>query len=202
MLLASGAALMLLAPPGLAKGPTEASIDGPGLSSPIEIGDADEWDGRELAPGSPLMRLAESLGFFPAAFGAANATPQRMLPARPKGMLGPRYVVTYVVPGPEGVADVLRQDVYPYAASGVVSYMAPGQKFFGWRETAGGWFVAPAGSESELVAAGLPTRPPSGNDGAGDAFPWTAVGALAALGAALAVVVGAALLRRRPHPAL
>jgi hypothetical protein len=116
-------------------------------------------------------------------------------------VLGPRYVVTYVVPGPEGVEDVLRQYLYPYAAPGPVSYMPPGQKFFGWRETAGGWFVAPARYKSELVAAGLPARPTTERREV-DAFPWTAVGALAALGAALVVGVGTILLRRRPHPAV
>jgi hypothetical protein len=198
LLLAGSLALALLPATAAAKGPIEASIDGPGLHEPLRIGDEDEWSGRELAAGSPLMRLAESLGFFPAAFGAANAS--QMLPGRPKGVLGPRYLVTYVVPGPEGVEDVLRQDLYPYAAAGLVSYMPQGQRFFGSRETAGGWFVAPTNFKSELVAAGLPARPPA--DGDGNDFPWTAVGALAALGAALAVGVGAVLLRRRPHPAV
>lgn len=202
-ILAAGLALALV-PIASAKGPSEASIEGPGLASPIEIVASGE-DG--LAPGSPMMAFAESVGFFPAAFGRAgygDADPSTkdmspMFQRRPAGRLGPRYVVTYVVPGPENEADVIRQDLYPYASPTPVSYMPPGQPLFGWRKTAGGWFRSDAGLKRRLVVAGLPETPRA--DGGDPPFPWgrlASAGLAVALGVVILVVV---LLRRRPQPA-
>jgi hypothetical protein len=206
--LAASMLALALVPSALAKGPIEASIEGPGLQSPITLGGAGP---DALAPHQPLMRLAEGAGFFPAAFGRASwddGDPRTkesdpMLPGRPSGALGPRYDVTYLVPGPEGVEDVLHQHLYPYAASGPVSYMPPGQPFFGWRETAGGWFRAMPVVLRTLVAAGLPATPPAATGRApGDTFsPWLFAAVVAGAGA-VAVVVGAALVRRRLHPAV
>jgi hypothetical protein len=64
----------------LAKGPSEATITGPGLSKAIKI------TGPE-SDGSPMMNLAEAAGFFPAAFGQ---TPDPLTYTRPKGNLGPK----------------------------------------------------------------------------------------------------------------
>jgi hypothetical protein len=105
------------------------------------------------------------------------------------------------VPGPEGQEDELRQDLYPYAASGPVSYMPPGQPFFGWRKTAGGWFQGGPVLEEALVAAGLPESPPTAPTDDGSPVPWSVVALVGVLGIALAVGAGAALQRRRPHPA-
>jgi len=120
-----------------------------------------------------------------------------MLSTRPQGALGPRYTITYAMPGPSGV-DELRQDLYPYAKPSPVTYLEPGQGFFGTERTVGGWYVASATLKDELVAAGLPETPTI--DGGGYEVPWTAVGALAAAVAAL-VVVGVAVLRSRRGPA-
>ena len=141
--------------------------------------------------------IIEKVGFFPAVF---RQGPDPMRSKRPRGSLGPRYVMTYKLPGPNGVEDVLRQEVYPYAKPRPVSYMRPGQSFFLDQETHGGWFVSKPSLKRSLVAVGLPTRPPVVSSGA--TFPWTPVGALAVvvplLGlGALAVV----LARRRPQPA-
>src|SRR6266516_2992187 len=119
--------------------------------------------------GGQLMQLAEAAGFFPAVF----------------------------VPGPSGV-DELRQDLYPYAKPSPVTYVEPGQRFFGTEKTLGGWYVASATLKDDLVAAGLPETPTI--DGGGHEVPWTAVGAVAAAVAAL-VVVGVAVLRSRRRPA-
>jgi hypothetical protein len=174
----------------LAKGPSEASIDGPGLSAPVV------FSGTEAS--GPLGELTQEAGFFPAAFG--GQVPDPMLKRRPSGDLGPRYVVRYVVPGPYGEEDVLHQDLYPYAEPAPVSYMAPGQPVFGTRKTYGGWFVASPQLKHALVAAGLPPNPPGGD---GSPFPWTVVGALLAVGAVFAgAAVVVVLVRRRPHPAV
>jgi hypothetical protein len=202
VLLIAGAAAALLAQPALGKGPIEASVDGPGLASPIRIGDRSNWgDEDALAPQQPIMQLAEASGFFPQAFGPASGA----LPMdRPPGELGPRYVVKYRVPGNDGFR--VTQDLYPYAKPSPVTYMAPRQRLFENGGTPGGWFVADDPALPQLLPivrkAGLPERPSTSPDGS--AFPFAVVGsaaaALALLGlAAVALVV---VVRRRPRPAM
>src|SRR5262245_39881076 len=96
----------------LGKGPIEAQVEGPGLVTPIQIGDrADFGTADAMAPTQPIMQLAEAAGFFPAAFGE----PGVMLDERPSGDLGPRYTVEYVVPGPDNDEFRIVQQLYPYA---------------------------------------------------------------------------------------
>ena len=168
-----------------AKGPSEASIDGPGLSQTVPL------SGDET--GDALGEIIVSAGFVSAAFGQE---PNLMRAERPRGELGPRYVITYVLPGPTG-EDVLRQDVYPYAKPEPVTYTQPGQRFYGTEQTRGGWFVGLRGLKSTLVAAGLPARPPAGGD---SSFPWPIVGTMTLLGALAAFAYGARI-RRRQQPA-
>jgi hypothetical protein len=119
---------------------------------------------------------------------------------RPKGELGPKYTITYTVPGPDNDSVRLRQDLYPYAEPSPVTYMAPHQRFFMGMTTHGGWFRADPRLKDTLVAAGLPTVPPAGSSG--DSFFSTAAfGALAAATALLAVAAVAIVLRRRVRQA-
>ena len=184
----------LLPAGAVAKGPLEASLDGPGLDRPIRFGG---WGEHALEPGgAPLMEFAEAAGFFPAAFGQSSDS---MLETKPKGELGPRYTATYDLGrGPDGDKDFVVQDVYPYAKPNPVTYVAPGQRFYGGMETRGGWFVALSPTapplDDVLVAAGLPKTPPVGTDG--PRLPSTIVSVVAAL--ALGTV--AALLVRRRQP--
>ena len=141
------------------------------------------------------MRLAESAGFFPAVF---QTTPNPMLSKRPNGTLGPKYRITYTLPGPSSDVSKIRQDLYPFASPRPVSYTKPGQSFFDGQKTVGGWFVANARLKQQLVAVGLPRTPPS--DGGFDP-PWLVVAILAVVTATGAVVFGAARLRRKPRPA-
>jgi hypothetical protein len=186
------AALLVLAcipASALAKGPSEASIEGPGLSGSLTLPGAE---------GSGLLGdFIMSAGFFPAVF---RQSPDPMLEARPQATLGPRYVVTYAVPGPSGAEDVLYQDVYPYAKPDPVTYTEPGQRFWGTEETRGGWFVGLYGLKDQLVEAGLPaTAPTAAADE--DPFPWTMVAAFAVLGALVVFALGAFARRRRPQAA-
>src|SRR6266704_551847 len=64
--------------------------------------------------------------------------------------------------GPNGDSS-LRQDLYPYAAKGPVTYMAPDQKFWGRQYTPGGWSRGTIQLRNALVKAGLPSRAP-GNE--------------------------------------
>ena len=183
------AALALGAPAAaLAKGPSAASIDGPGTGGGIDVTG-------NLAPGSPLLELSERAGFFSAAF---RQTPDPMRESRPRGDLGPKYEITYTVPGPEGETFVLRQDVYPYATPSPVTYMEPGQKVYRIK-TRGGWFVAGAGLKETLVSVGLPRIAPSGSSsGDGSFLSKGLLGTLAA--AAVLAAAGVFLVRRRARP--
>ena len=180
-------ALAALALPSLAlgKGPSAATMEGPGGGSITFSGDE--------ASGS-LGQLTEQSGWFNAAFEMEGAqTPA----SRPKGDLGPKYTVTYTVPGPANDADTIVQDIYPYATPGPVTYMAPGQPLFGMK-TPGGWFQAGPELKQTLVAAGLPETPISlSSDDA--SFPTTTVSLL--VFAFLLVGATAVLLRRRARPA-
>ena len=164
----------LLAPAALAKGPSEASITGPGLSKPITFKGMDD-----------ASKLTEYTGVFPAAFGQS---PDPMLKGRPVGRLGQKYTISYVVPGPNSQTFHLSQDVYPYARGGAVTYMKPGQAIFDSR-TIGGWYPAGSALKDFLIRAGLPGTAPRASSGtnfalvAGIGIP----GALVLAGAALLV---------------
>jgi hypothetical protein len=173
----------------LAKGASEAEILGPGLDDPVSL-PSDE-------AGGLLEGVAGAAGFFPAVFAQS---PDPMLDKRPAGVLGPKYTVTYVMPGPGGELDRLVQDLYPFADPAPVSYTEPGQRFWSTERTRGGWFVAPAHLKDLLVSAGLPQDPPLGDGDSG--LPWMFVRLALALTAALVLVVLAALrIRNRPGTA-
>jgi hypothetical protein len=152
-LLPLAAALALLAPgAAAAKGPSAATISGPGLRHAIAINGYGEGD-----PTSPLGILVTDGGFFPQVFGQ---TPDRTFRAMPSGRLGARYTVVYKVPGPDGVS-TLRQQLYPYAKRGPVTYMRAGQTFWDINSTHGGWYRGSTRLKQMLVKAGLPARAPT-----------------------------------------
>jgi hypothetical protein len=148
------AALVALALPALAsaKGPVSAFISGPGLDGMLSI----KGDGE--APGTALGRLASASGFFPQMFGQS---PDPTLATRPAGTLGVRYTVVYVVPGPDGSRSRVVQFIYPFAKPVVLTYMKPGQRFWGGEKAHGGWYRASAALKKTLIRAGLPARAPS-----------------------------------------
>jgi LPXTG-motif cell wall-anchored protein len=152
-LAALAAALLLIPPTALAKGPSGASISGPGLSKTIR------GDGETQS--TTLGQLTLNAGFFPAAF---TQQPDPMLSGRPAGKLGPKYTIRYRVPGGGEPGHVqmfnITQDLYPYAAGGAVTYMKPGQKIFDFT-THGGWFRGGIALKQTLVQNGLPARAPS-----------------------------------------
>jgi hypothetical protein len=183
------AAAAALAVPAVAeaKGPSEATITGPGISvvTPLTI-----TGNGEGGNSTDLGLLVDQTGFFPQAFGQS---PNPLLRSRPAGSLGARYSVTYTVPGPS--TDKLRQDLYPYAAEGPVSYMQPGQKLWD-QTTGGGWYRGPAELRKMLVRAGLPkTAPATTRSRAASQTKKISI-ALGA-GAGIVLVAGAALLLRR-----
>jgi hypothetical protein len=192
ILLVLAVAALAVPSTAIAKGPSEASIKGPGLGKPITITGAEE-------PGSPLMTFAEQAGFFPAAFGQE---PNPMLPGRPKGNLGPKYRIAYKVPGPENDMFHINQDLYPYANPSAVTYMPAGQKIFD-STTQGGWFSSPLLKET-LVAAGLPKTAAAVTARSSSSAGFFSTGRLGVLILALLLLGTAAIVMRRrlrPPPA-
>jgi hypothetical protein len=189
LMLTLAIASLVLPATALGKGPSAASIDGPGGGGGITITGC-------CSPGTPTMNLAEHAGFFPAVF---RQDPNPMLTNRPKGDLGPKYTITYTVPGPNNEVWKLRQDVYPYATPSPVTYMAPGQAVFHTEGTYGGWFQAGPELKETLVSAGLPASAPAAGSSDGTSFPTTTVSLL--VFALLILGVSAVLVRRRMRPA-
>ena len=140
-------AALWVATPAHAKGPDGATIDGVGLPAPISLA------GPEDGPGT-FPALVEQMGFFPAVY---KREPDPMRATAPTADLGPKLVVTWNVPqGPE--ASSLQQEVYPYAAGGPLTYMAPAQRLFGAQISRGGWYVAPSSLLDLLTRVGVPDR--------------------------------------------
>jgi len=135
-----------------AKGPSSASISGPRLDRSLAI----QGQG-EMGPGTPLGTLVDLGGYFSQMFGQ---TPDPTLRSQPKGSLGARYKVVYVVPGPNGIQSRVVQLVYPYAKPVPLTYMKPGQPFWSTDRAHGGWFRASAGLKRVLVRVGLPAAAP------------------------------------------
>ncbi len=184
-------AALALPTAALAKGPSEATITGPGLGKAITIVGAEE-------EGSPLMSFAEQAGFFQAAFGQE---PDPMLPSKPKGDLGPKYRIEYKVPGPDNDTFQISQDLYPYASPSVVTYTKPGQAIFD-STTRGGWFEAPLLKDT-LLAAGLPKTAVTAQAQSSSSAGFSATGWLAVV-IGIALVVGSAAwfyMRRQPRNA-
>jgi hypothetical protein len=166
----------------LAKGPTQATITGPGLAEPLKLGGPNGW-----RAGSPMEVLTTGGGFFQVAWGGS---PGRILAKSPTARLGPRYRVVYLVPGPSGQDDRIRQDLYPFARGGPLTYTPPGQPFFDTRRTLGGWFRGAPDLKSVVVAPSAPSpvrRQPASADE--DSGPPRALWALVPILALAAVAV-------------
>lgn len=137
----------------------------------------------EGRPDTPLGELVQHGGWFSAVFGADAVGPvtEGKRPAEP----GPKYLVTYRMPGPDRTTDTIRQDIYPYAKPAPAAYMAPGQPFWNGQHTRGGWSTVPR----ELVTRiGLPaTAPATGSH----LWRW--------IGIAAAALLAALLLRSLPR---
>jgi hypothetical protein len=154
------AAALTLATPALAKGPSQASITGPGLAHAVVVSGNGE-------PGmlSKLATLAGQTNLFTVMFGAGGSVPAPVRPRTrlPRASLGPRYTVTYTVPGvtpqPGEQFGRIRQDLYPLAVGGPVIYTPPGQAGFGQQLQVTGWLRASSRLTRTLARLGVPLRP-------------------------------------------
>jgi hypothetical protein len=151
------AALLLAVPTAAqAKGATSATIDGGGPGGlpggPITL----RGEG-EPGSGTDLGLLAEGSGMNAVVFGD---DPGAVLKAAPTDRLGPRYTITWTFPDPNGGKDrQVRQDVYPYAAGGPVTFTPAGQPVLDIT-TSGGWYQGFDGFRAQLIELGLPNRDP------------------------------------------
>jgi hypothetical protein len=132
-----------------AKGPASASISGPDVRSLAIQGQG------EGQPGTPLGMLVDAGGYFSQMFGE---NPDPTVKARPKGILGPRYKVVYVVPGPNGIESKVVQFLYPFAKPVPLTYMKPGQRFWNTERAHGGWYRSSTALTRMLITKGLPRR--------------------------------------------
>jgi hypothetical protein len=156
------AVTVAFATPALAKGATQASITGPGLTRPVTIS---AQGASEALPGDgdALSSLAEQTGLFMVLFGSGTGTPDEpsLLRTPPAAAaLGPKYFVTYTVPGvtpgPGQANGQIRQVLYPRAAGGPVIYTSPGQHGFGQQLQATGWFRGTPQLTATLTRLGVP----------------------------------------------
>jgi hypothetical protein len=143
-------AVLMVAGPAAAKGADRATITGPGISTPIVVG----GDGE---PGSTegLGQLGDASGLFVAMFGPDSSGAMPLTRTAPAGPLGPKYEITYRVPGGNPKPDTLKQDAYPLAADGPVTFTAAGQAVLGTKTT-GGWYHAPDSFRPLLTSLGVP----------------------------------------------
>ena len=191
-LVAAVAAVALCLPAlAAAKGPSSATLSGPGIDGAVAI------QGNGEGGAGPLGTLVMEGGFFPLVFGG-EPNPTTRTP--PQGDLGTAYTLRYVVPGPDIPPHRLVETVYPFAKPMPVLHMQAGQVVWSGQTTRGGWFVAALTVKAALRQSGLPAAPPSGGSG----FFWSP-GAFAAIAAGsllvLLLVAGAVLaVRRRERP--
>lgn len=144
-----GVVLALAPAAASAKGPRDAELTGPGLDEPIRL------DRDVRAPGqmTEVTELTELTGLFSAfSFPARTA----LTPTAPPGELGPRYVATYHLVGPEDDVPI-RQELYPFAERGPVVFTPSGQSLYGMGPSEGGWQQANPSLTRFLVSAGIPT---------------------------------------------
>jgi hypothetical protein len=208
----SAVATISLATPALAKGPSQASIIGPGLAHAIVLSGGGEPGQQET-----LAVLAGQTGLYLALFGPDVGLPEAPTPLRtgpPEASLGPRYTVIYTVPGVSPQSNEqfgrIRQDLYPGAAGGPVIYTPPGQDGFGQPLQVTGWLRASPQLTRTLAQLGVRmrpaaprTRPPAAHPAAAQqtgsrTLAWLIA---AAVGVAAAAIGGMALRRHHRKPA-
>lgn len=172
-----GMLLLAIAFPAAAKPPiAKAHISGPGLGEGLRIsGPATEgmWSGIDVAGGRADV-MAGSI----AELGLTALE------------LGPRYVVSYRFDVGRSAPRIVRQELYPYAKGGPVTYTPPGQHLTGpaGMTITAGWYQSPLDFFAYLVDHGLPEANPVGPVASGEPA-GTAQGARKAPWAGIVVVL-------------
>jgi hypothetical protein len=149
------AAVLALATPALAKGPSQARITGPGLAHPIVL-----TGNGEPGQAGMLATLAMQTSLFSVMFGPNAPVPPQLRTPPPAASLGPRYTITYTVYGeytrPGQQFGHIHQDLYPRAAGGPLIYTPLRQP--GGPLPVFGWFRAGPRLPRTLAKLGIPPR--------------------------------------------
>ena len=144
-----------------AKGAYDATITGPGLRDPLVVG-----NGSQGPTSVNVNNLAVATGTY---YAMSSSGPTPLQARRPRGPLGPRYRIVYRMYTGEDEVTPIRQDVYPFARAGCVTYTPRGQTAFG-QGIASGWYTSDvqpspyeggttsAAATELLVMAGVPER--------------------------------------------
>ncbi len=190
---------MLVMGPAWAKGPTGATIAGPGIEEPIVI----EGDG-EPGSGTDFAAFVEAAGFWQVVMdveGSAMSSRGEVI-ASPPSDLGARYTLTWHM-GPERVIT----ELYPNAAGGPVVHMAAQRLEFMDHQAPERWVTADAALLTMLDSYDVPFRPVTAPETPVDAAepvadpsraePAPAVPWAIWLAVGLAAVTGALALGRR-----
>src|SRR4029077_16785797 len=116
--------------------------------------------------GDALSSLAGQTGLFTVLFGpniggvAIPDMPSQLRTPPAAATLGPKYTVTYTVPGitpaPGQARDQIRQYLYPRAAGGPWIYTLPGQQGLGQPLQATGWLRGTPQLTATLTRLGIP----------------------------------------------
>jgi hypothetical protein len=142
-----------------AKGAQGATITGPHIPGSLVVG-----NGSQRPAPVNVNDLAAASGTFSA---MSSREPSPVKQQRPRGVLGPRYRIVYRMYTGADELSPIRQDVFPFARVGFVSYTPPGQRAF-HRAVASGWYTAAvqqeldeggmtsAAATSLFVSAGVP----------------------------------------------
>ena len=146
-----GFVVIAWASPAMAKGPDQATITGPGLNQAVVV-----TGYGESGSGDRLGELADGSGLFLVMFGS-DGSARNIVSEAPTSDLGPKFQLSYRVPDGTEAGSTVRQDLYPHAAGGPVTYTAPGQAVFG-TTTNGGWYQSPASFGRLLTQLGLPSQ--------------------------------------------
>jgi hypothetical protein len=191
-------ALMLSGPWTLAKGVDRVAISGPGLPRPIEVTPVDERTSATFS----LLKFYAAIDnvLIPELPGDLAAAP-------PAGDLGPKYMLTWYLPGGGPNDNTVVQDLYPYATAAPVLYTPPQANV-----VRTGWHFSADPLRDVLISVGLPpsarqppssvaSQPPQPATPAGtDSTGLPVVVAATVAGIAVAALVGGAALiaaRRR-----
>ena len=162
----------------VAKGPSSATVSGPGIDQPIELLDAAKLRNAEY--GASLTRLMRQTGLWYASGGPNPA-------AVPPGKLGPAYTLTWVNSGPPGesvASRTITQRLYLDASGGPLIHTP--EALEGWGPGTVGWFAADVSLRDTLTELGVPVQ---------SSVPAASLGYLVALGIATVLIGGVGVWR-------
>ena len=138
------ATVLVSATPAVAKGTTTVTVKGPALAEPISL------------HGSGAADLNRAAGLYQTVWDQPGAV---ILSRRPAGRLGPRYLATYGWLVGQDRTKPVRQELYPFAHGGALSYTPPGQRVYATGPAfKGGWYRAGQPLTDLLVSLGMPVH--------------------------------------------